>query len=141
MIVITGKKAPLKFSKCCSPRFGDRIKGFYTKDKKIAVHREDCINIHALKNAREADIVWKKSTKKERATLEVVIVDKVGMLADLLNLFTKKGINVTKIQAKPKKDKTFKSIVEIENFGVDIEQLLKQIRHVKGVINVNVMEK
>src|SRR3989338_8249473 len=37
-----------KISKCCNPKFGDAITAFFTKEKKITVHKLGCPNIATL---------------------------------------------------------------------------------------------
>src|SRR3989338_8268549 len=65
-IQIVGKKAPLKISKCCHPSLHDPIVGFYTKDKKITIHKKTCPNIHALDKNKEVPVLWTEDRKSTR---------------------------------------------------------------------------
>ena len=43
-------------------KLGDKIVGFYTKDKKITIHKKDCINTHSLPSNKEIKVSFTKFT-------------------------------------------------------------------------------
>ncbi|MDQ7850555.1 MAG: bifunctional (p)ppGpp synthetase/guanosine-3',5'-bis(diphosphate) 3'-pyrophosphohydrolase, partial [Armatimonadota bacterium] len=52
--------ALLRFSRCCTPLPGDRIVGYVTRGRGVAVHREDCPNMAFLRQHPERllDVEW-----------------------------------------------------------------------------------
>ncbi len=139
LIEIKSKKAPIKLSKCCNPKFGDEILGFYTKDNKITVHSKACLNVHSLSNTRKAELNWMKLSIKDRIELNIFLREKVGALADVLNFLAAKKINITQIQAKPTKEKQFHCSIMIENIG-DRDHLLRDLRTIDVVIDAVIAE-
>jgi len=136
-VEVEGKKAQAKFSKCCNPKYGDPIRAFLTKDKKITIHTSGCDNIHALGKEREVKVRWKVDKEADKLTIEIIMKDKVGMLADILNFFAARNINISKIQAKPSKEKTSHTVIELQSYKDKKELLLQELRTMQGVINVN----
>lgn len=142
LLEVKGPKAAVKLSKCCNPKFGDKIKGYYTKDRKITVHRGDCINLHSISQHREARVYWKDDAVKVDSNnrFSIVMTDEDGILVDLLNYFTKNRIKLSKIQAKPKKDKTFHVIIEVDKAEKRLAERIPEIRKMRGVINITKLE-
>jgi len=136
MIEIVGKPAPLKISKCCDPQYKDEVVGFYTKDKKITVHKVDCPNIHALGQNKKVEVQWKERKDEGTVKLKVTVKDKVGLLADMLNVISNAKINVRSINTRTKKDRitiTFKLKVPKTS---DYNYVVSKIRGMKEVIDI-----
>ncbi|MBR9676706.1 bifunctional (p)ppGpp synthetase/guanosine-3',5'-bis(diphosphate) 3'-pyrophosphohydrolase [Candidatus Woesearchaeota archaeon] len=136
-LVFEGKQSLLKLSKCCSPQYGDKIMAFKTKDGKITVHKASCPNIHALKSTREVPVAWKLD--EQTGTVYEVLVsvdDRIGMLADLLNIISSHNINVLELKTKTRKKSitnTFK--LELQKFH-EIRDLLKDLKRIRNVLGV-----
>ncbi len=139
-IVIAGMKtikpAQLKFSKCCAPQFRTPILAFLTKDKKITIHAKACPNTAALNQSKNLPAAWKEDDAENIQKMKVVVHDRVGLLAEVLNLIARHGINVLSVNTRSKKEKvviTFKMDVPP---GVVFDQLIGVIRAVNSVIDV-----
>ncbi|MBD3313658.1 RelA/SpoT family protein [Candidatus Woesearchaeota archaeon] len=134
-IEILSKKAPLKFSKCCNPGYGDPIIAFYTKDGKITVHRKDCRTLGSLPNKRMAAVRWKEKPKGSSKT-RIVVQDRVGILAEILNLIALKKVNIHSIYTRAKKERVVITLKMVMPDDLQFRDLAKDIRDIDGVIDV-----
>src|SRR5260221_1059216 len=89
-------------AKCCKPVPPDPITGFITRTRGVMVHRLDCPNITGLaENQRDrlmpAD--WGKTSDEApfAAEIEVVAVDRQGVLRDISEAISRERINVTAV--------------------------------------------
>ena len=81
----------IKFAQCCNPLPGDEIVGFITRGHGISVHKKDCVNYLSQKDdpenaARWINVKWESSEKHTgyfKCTLDIVAVDRIGLLADV----------------------------------------------------------
>ena len=81
-------------------------------------------------------------TKKETGaimTVQVVLIDKPGVLMNLLTVFYKANANILTInQNIPVKGKAFVSVsARSENMNIEIDELLKRLFEVQGVIKID----
>ena len=81
-------------------------------------------------------------TKKETGsimTVQVVLNDKPGVLVNLLTVFYKANANILTInQNIPVKGKAFVSVsARSENMSIEIDELLKRLFEVQGVIKID----
>ena len=79
-------------------------------------------------------------TKKETGsimTVQVVLNDKPGVLVNLLTVFYKANANILTINI-PVKGKAFVSVsARSENMSIEIDELLKRLFEVQGVIKID----
>jgi len=133
---VEGKKKPIKLSKCCNPNVGDPIVGFYTKDNRITVHKEDCINIHSLSQNKKANVIWIEEKLTGNKSVKAFVEDRVGVLAEILNLIAREDINIKKINTRQSKELV---VITLE-LGIDteeaVESLRQKIRSIKSVVDV-----
>ena len=134
---IFGKKAPIKFSKCCRPKYGNPVAAFYTKDGTITIHLKDCVNIHSLGHGKTADVRWKKDEKPaETKKLEITVRDRVGILAEILNVVSNQKINLLSINSKVKKEAVVLRFEIAITKDVDFNMLILTIRSIKDVVDI-----
>ncbi len=136
--IIEGKKAPIKISKCCYPKPGDKILGFYTKDKKITVHKKGCPNIHSLNQSKTAKLKWKILEDKYEKELIIVANDAPGFIREALNTITTARIIIKAINTRSSKGHI---ILQIKLHSTDedrLKDLTKKIRKFKEVLDVRI---
>lgn len=139
-IQVVGKKAPLKISKCCHPNLHDPIVGFYTKDKKITIHKKTCPNIHSLDKNKEVPVLWTEERKLPVVKISLTLSDKVGSLARVLNVIASYKINIKNITTKPRKDNVITTLhLEVDN-QLKFKDLLNELRKIDAVININTIK-
>lgn len=130
-------KGAIKVSKCCGAKPGDEILAFLTKDKKITIHKVDCPNKALFEKAKEIKVHWALTNAKKVATLVVFVKDRVGLLADILNVLAAEKINIRSINTDSVKDK-IKLNLQIEYSGKETpDQAVQLVKNVKNVLAVN----
>ena len=135
LIHVEGKKHPLKISHCCAPDFGDPLVGFLTKDQKITVHREDCINIHTLDKNKKSELKWKPLPESNLRKLKVFIRERPRILADILNLLASEKINVKSVNTRSKKQKIMLTFKIEPHIDLDWEDLIHKTEAIAGVLD------
>ena len=77
----------VRFAKCCSPAYGQPLKGIITRGGGVSVHRPDCHNLNeqAVQEGRVVDAEWIDAQPGRRAvTLAVRATLKSDRLADVI---------------------------------------------------------
>jgi GTP pyrophosphokinase len=125
-------------AKCCKPVPPDPIIGFVTRARGVTVHRLDCINITGLaENQRDrlmpAD--WGKTAEEApfSADLEVVAVDRQGLLRDISDAISRERINVTAVNTLSRGVHAFMRFTLQVSSADGILRVLRQVRDVPGV--------
>src|SRR3972149_5135315 len=132
--------ALLRFSRCCTPLPGDRIVGYVTRGRGVAVHREDCPNMVFLRQHPERllDVEWETlQDGSYPVEVEVEAFDRVGLLKDILAAIADSRTNVVSVNARVRKDKV--AVVNLVLGGGNVEQLrgvLQRVGQVADVFNV-----
>jgi GTP diphosphokinase / guanosine-3',5'-bis(diphosphate) 3'-diphosphatase len=133
-------------AKCCNPVPGELITGVVTRGNGISIHRQGCPNLDAVECARLLPVRWNEAGKDQpRAQtypveVQVEVIDRVGVLKDLLSRLTDNNINVRNAQVKTYPDQT--AVIDL---GIDIcdhtqlERTFTQIRKMSDVLNLRRM--
>lgn len=133
-IEVIGKNAPTKLSKCCNPKYGDEIVGYYTKDRKVTVHKKDCPDRFAINQKSEVKIRWSKDNQNETIIL-INARDDPGLLGQVLDTFIKEGCYVLSIESKERK-KNLGIIVNLKKREPEkIQIALRKIQALDPVID------
>lgn len=135
-IVFEGKSPNIKIPKCCSPQIGDKIRAFKSKDGKIVIHKSTCINLYSYDFSRE---IHPEITKERNETinLHVSVKDRLGLLAEILQVLAGMKIAVKNINTKFAKNDA--AIINIELLNIDkinVDILINKISKIKNVQSV-----
>tara|TARA_Y100000034_G_scaffold24312_6_gene28355 strand:- start:1298 stop:3208 length:1911 start_codon:yes stop_codon:yes gene_type:complete len=141
-IIVKNVKDPIiKFSRCCETTPGEEIVGFKTKDKKITIHSKNCPNVDSMLNLKRINVQWKEIKKKENIKqLIITVQDRVGLLADILNVISAAKLSIKSLNTEPKRQN-----IQI-NMKLDIKdkeilkKLMNYIKAIPGTVGVNVIE-
>ena len=140
-IIHEGKKYDIKIPKCCNPRMSDDIKAFKTKDGKIVIHKAGCINIHSMDIARQIELKMKEP-EMQTIPLRIDVLDRIGVLAEILNFIAKQGINVKSLNTRWGKDGRVLITIDMEKTDAyEMDELIRQIKKTESVINAYVEER
>ncbi|MEB3292425.1 MAG: ACT domain-containing protein, partial [Synechococcales bacterium] len=140
---ITGVEGMLyHIAKCCNPLPGESIIGVVTRLNGISIHRQGCPNLEQVDGERLIPVSWNPGCDRGRqqtypVEIQVEVIDRVGVLKDLLSRLTDHNINVRNAQVKTYPDQT--AVIDL---GIDIcdheqlERTFTQIRKMSDVLNL-----
>jgi RelA/SpoT family (p)ppGpp synthetase len=113
------------FAKCCHPVYKDPVIAHSDTERGIVIHHKRCKQVTPFisKDPRYIPGKWAVNTKTlvYTAKINIVTIDEMGVLADLVSVFTKAGLNIEQINTK-NIDSTFASF-EMEVDVEDLEEL------------------
>ncbi|WP_299489884.1 bifunctional (p)ppGpp synthetase/guanosine-3',5'-bis(diphosphate) 3'-pyrophosphohydrolase [Acaryochloris sp. IP29b_bin.137] len=130
---------------CCKPLPGEPIIGAVTlSNRGISIHRQGCSNIGNIPGDRLIPVNWNpahQAAQGRRYTypieIQIEVIDRVGILKDILTRLTDSKVNVHNAQVK-----TFPGQTAVINLGLDIEhcnqldQICAQIRKMSDVLKL-----
>ncbi|MEG1255454.1 bifunctional (p)ppGpp synthetase/guanosine-3',5'-bis(diphosphate) 3'-pyrophosphohydrolase [Clostridium sp.] len=131
----------VRFAKCCSPVYGDKITGYITRGKGVSIHRSDCKNIITLEENESHKIVevsWGNGNKENyTADIEIKAEDRLGLLTDIIEVLSGLKANILYISAITNKHNIAVVSLKVNISGIDhlkdIQAKLKKIKDVKDV--------
>ena len=131
----------IRFAKCCNPVPGDDIMGYITKGRGVSVHRADCGNLKSLimeDGAKVVDVSWGSSNGRAYiAEIQVKAEDIGELLTDIIGVISELNLQLNAVNAKSAKGRIAYVNVKVKIDSVDIlKNLMRKIRHLKGVIDV-----
>ena len=113
------------FAKCCHPVYKDPVIAHSDTERGIVIHHKRCKQVAPFisKDPRYIPGKWAVNTKTlvYTAKINIITIDQMGVLADLVSVFTKAGLNIEQINTK-NIDSTFASF-EMEVDVEDLEEL------------------
>jgi GTP diphosphokinase / guanosine-3',5'-bis(diphosphate) 3'-diphosphatase len=129
---------------CCLPVPGEPIIGVVTLSSRgISVHRQGCSNVDAIPGDRLIPVRWNTTTqiKGRRPTypveIQIEVLDRVGVLKDILTRLTDSKVNVHNAQVKtfPGRPALIQLGLDIEHYN-QLEQIFAQVRKMSDVLNL-----
>jgi GTP pyrophosphokinase len=125
-------------AKCCKPVPPDPIVGFITRTRGVMVHRRDCpnvVNLDASQRDRLMPADWGKTAGEAPfcADLEVVAIDRQGLLRDISEAISRERINVTAVNTLSRGAHAFMRFTVQVGSADAIMRVLRQVKDVPGV--------
>jgi GTP pyrophosphokinase len=125
-------------AKCCKPVPPDPIVGFITRTRGVMVHRQDCVNITGLDASQRERLMpadWGKTSGEApfSADLEVVALDRQGLLRDVSEAIARERINVTAVNTLSRGSHAFMRFTLQVSSADAIMRVLRQVKDVPGV--------
>jgi GTP diphosphokinase / guanosine-3',5'-bis(diphosphate) 3'-diphosphatase len=127
---------------CCSPIPGEPIIGVVTRNSGISIHRQGCVNVEQMDGNRLLPVSWNTQVTKEKprtypVSVQVEVLDRVGVLKDVLfrlsdNRINVRSANVITHYAKP-------AIIDLSIEVSDkpqLERCFSQIKQMTDVLNI-----
>ncbi|MEW5743247.1 MAG: bifunctional (p)ppGpp synthetase/guanosine-3',5'-bis(diphosphate) 3'-pyrophosphohydrolase [Myxococcota bacterium] len=128
----------VRFGRCCNPVPGDAIVGFITRGRGVTVHTAACDKALATDPERRVDVAWDvRGEYKRPVTLRVLTADRPGLLADMSQVFSKKGVNISQANCRATGDD--RAVNTFEVTISDLKQLtdvMRSIEKLTGVFSV-----
>ena len=137
----------VRFAQCCNPLPGDDIIGFITKGHGVSIHRKDCVNYlnqkdDPLMKDRWVSAKYEGSSKKTgyfKTTLDIIAIDRIGLLADVSSALAM--INIYIYESTARELKNGNAILSITVSIAGMEQLNNVINRLKKIKNVISVER
>jgi GTP pyrophosphokinase len=125
-------------ARCCKPVPPDPIVGFVTRARGVTVHRQDCINITSLAPSQRERLMpadWGQTAGEApfSADLEVVALDRQGLLRDISEAISRERINVTGVNTISKGAHAYMRFTLQVSSADGISRVLRQLKDVPGV--------
>ncbi|MGB2926629.1 MAG: bifunctional (p)ppGpp synthetase/guanosine-3',5'-bis(diphosphate) 3'-pyrophosphohydrolase [Limnothrix sp.] len=128
---------------CCAPLPGESIIGAVTRSHKgISIHHSNCTNVRSFEGDRLIPVHWNPNNEKKQSPvypvdLSIEVIDRVGVLKDILSRLSDQGINVRKagVKTSPSKPAIISLSIDIR----DAQQLaysISQIKNMSDTLNV-----
>jgi GTP diphosphokinase / guanosine-3',5'-bis(diphosphate) 3'-diphosphatase len=128
----------IRLANCCQPIPGDQITGYITRGKGVTIHRSDCPYLSRIESFRQIPAEWDGHQHQlYPANIQVVTIDKPGLLADITTAFKMAEVNVTRASVETTADRR-----GIANFTIQVadqqhlERVFAAIKRLKEVISV-----
>ncbi len=90
-------------AKCCGPIPGDDVVGYVTRGRGIAIHRRVCPNAQAFLTSEPDRLLsyeWPPDGGVYATTLRVTAVDRLGLMADIMGVFSESKTNLSAAKTK-----------------------------------------
>jgi len=128
----------VRFGRCCNPVPGDPIAGFITRGRGVTVHHVRCEKALATDPERRVDVQWDvRGDFKRPVTLRVLTADRPGLLADISNTFSKKGVNISQANCRATGDDRAVNTFEVTISDLkQLTELMRTIERLNGVYSV-----
>ncbi len=128
----------VRFGRCCNPVPGDPIAGFITRGRGVTVHTVSCEKALATDPERRVEVSWDvRGDFKRPVTLRVLTADRPGLLADISNTFSKKGVNISQANCRATGDDRAVNTFEVTISDLkQLTDLMRTIERLNGVYSV-----
>ncbi|HVN63107.1 MAG TPA: TGS domain-containing protein, partial [Candidatus Binataceae bacterium] len=141
-VVVSGVGDVLvRFARCCNPLPGEAIAGFITRGRGVTIHVAGCQ--HALNSdpQRRVPAVWKDNDEgaPRPIRLEVLCVDRPGLLAAMTKAIASAGVNISTAEVKTHgADGRALSVFEVSVTSArQLGNLMNSIGAIEGVMRVS----
>ena len=128
---------------CCSPLPGEAIVGTVALGNHgITIHRQDCSNLGSVPAERRLPVQWNPSVaeampRRYPVQLRIEVLDRVGVLKDILTRLSDHRINVSdaRVRTNPGKPARIDLRVELHSAG-QLRDTMDQIRSMADVLDI-----
>ena len=124
------------FAKCCHPIYQDPTIAPSDTERGLVIHHNKCKQVAPFisKDPRYIPAKWTTNTKNHvyTAKINIVTVDEIGVLAEIVSVFTKAAINIEQVHTK-NIDSTFSAFemeVDVES-REELQYIMQKIRSKK----------
>ncbi|HET7706491.1 MAG TPA: bifunctional (p)ppGpp synthetase/guanosine-3',5'-bis(diphosphate) 3'-pyrophosphohydrolase [Thermoanaerobaculia bacterium] len=127
-------------AKCCNPLPGERIVGYVTRGKGVAVHSANCPNVKNLmfNPDREIAVEWADQRQSQYyVELELLMEDRQGILARVVSTIANLKTNIRQMETRAGDGKaTTELVLEIADLK-HLEKVVRSLAGLEGVLRVD----
>jgi len=128
---------------CCNPVPGEPIIGVVTRLRGISIHRHGCPNVENIEGDRLVPVNWNPTDQESGrpqtypVNIQIEVLDRVGVLKDILSRLSDHHINVRKAQVKTQDGKPalIDLCIDIRDYG-QLQQSFAQIKKMSDILNL-----
>jgi GTP pyrophosphokinase len=128
----------IRYSRCCQPVPGDRVRGYITQGRGVSIHLVDCPNVLDLSEDRRVEIEWR--TDKDDCFFVRLFMegsDRRGLLSDVATAISDTGTDILQADMKGvERGMLGRFSVEVQDLA-HLNKVMKAISRVKGVVQVD----
>jgi GTP pyrophosphokinase/guanosine-3',5'-bis(diphosphate) 3'-pyrophosphohydrolase len=128
-----------QLAKCCNPLPGEPIIGVVTRSRGVMIHRDDCNNLSHANPHRRMHVGWEgEKSARHSVKLDVHVIDRVGVLKDILTKIADCNSNIsnTKVKIFPDHTASVEVTLDVENLK-HLDKVREAIYQVNDVISVH----
>jgi GTP pyrophosphokinase len=132
----------LRLANCCQPIPGDPIMGYITRGKGVTIHRADCPYLASTETFRHIPAEWDGAGGPQKlypVKIQVVTVDKPGLLADITSALKIADVNVTKASVETSDNKGIAQFTIQVADQQHLDKVFGALKRLKEVISVRRM--
>jgi GTP pyrophosphokinase len=145
-VVVDGlEHTVVRFAGCCRPSIGDPIGGFITSGRGVTVHRMNCKNYQRIVadsrpevSGRVVHCHWRgRQDQKHRMAIRILCTDRMGILADITNLFSEHHIFIANSNSSSRDAETavMRFVVLVDNQAM-VDEFIKVAEQMEGVMRI-----
>jgi len=127
-------------AKCCTPLPGERIVGYITRGKGVAVHSSNCPNVKNLmfNPDREIGVEWADQRQTNfQVELEILMEDRQGILARVVSAIANLKTNIRQMETRTADGKaTTELVLEVSDLK-HLEKVTRTLSGLEGVMKVD----
>jgi GTP diphosphokinase / guanosine-3',5'-bis(diphosphate) 3'-diphosphatase len=133
-----------RLARCCSPLPGEAILGLVSLGNHgISIHRQSCTNLEGIAGDRLIPVSWNTAELHNGrpstypVNVQIEVIDRVGVLKDILTRLSDNNINVSKAQVKTAHNKPAIIDLCIELANADqLHHTFAQIKQMSDILNI-----
>ncbi|HZE20561.1 MAG TPA: ACT domain-containing protein, partial [Desulfobaccales bacterium] len=129
----------VRLANCCQPIPGDPIMGYITRGKGVTIHRADCPYLASTESFRHIPAEWDGGGGPQKlypVKIQVVTVDKPGLLADITSALKTAEVNVTRASVETGDNKGVARFTIQVADQQHLEKVFGALKRLKEVISV-----
>lgn len=128
----------VRFGRCCNPVPGDPIVGFITRGRGVTVHTDGCEKSLSTDPERRVEVSWDvRGDFRRPVTLRVLTADRPGLLAEISQAFSNKGVNISQANCRATGDDRAVNTFEVTIKDLkQLKDLIRTIESLHGVFSV-----
>ena len=124
-------------AKCCMPIPGEPVIGVISKGKGITIHRFNCHNLKQVEPDRIMELNWNIKGENTYPThINIEVVDRVGVVKDILTLVADAGINISdfKVKERPTSNTALLRMILNVHGQEELSKILVTINNLSDVL-------
>ncbi len=128
-------KLPQRLASCCNPLPPDAIIGYKTQRNNVVIHQANCRYVARLKPLLNAE--WSRAAIPERSKINLMAVDRPGLVRDLAIIVSEVGLNMISFHADRIEDGSAEVQIGLSevSYGT-LAQILERLKQVPDVRKV-----